>query len=110
MLDMTGALQQKAMQIFYIVTPVFLLAAFNIIRALYRMMDRERHPIYKKLRAFGDADEALLSINQEMSNEVIQVKNYYVTPSWIIRQNWFALKIARNYFEPDEVYDLDKVF
>lgn len=45
-----------------------------------------------------------------MSDEVIRVKNYYVTPSWIMRQNWFTLKIARNYFEPDEVYDLDKVF
>lgn len=110
MLDMTGALQKKVTQIFYIMTPVFLFAVFNLIRALYRMMDRERHPVYKKLRTFGDADEAALSINQEMSNEVIQVKNYYVTPSWIIRQNWFTLKIARNYFEPDEVYDLDKVF
>lgn len=110
MLDMTGALQQKVTQIFYIMAPVFLFAAFNLIRAMYRMMDRERHPIYKKLRTFGDADEAALSINQEMSNEVIQVKNYYVTPSWIIRQNWFTLKIARNYFEPDEVYDLNKVF
>ncbi|MFL1676377.1 hypothetical protein ABEV00_00620 [Paenibacillus thiaminolyticus] len=110
MLDMTGALQQKVTQIFYTVTPVFLFAGFNMIRAMYRMTDRERHPIYKKLRTFGDADEAALSINQEMSNEVVQVKNYYVTPSWIIRQNWFTLKIARNYFEPDEVYDLDKVF
>lgn len=45
-----------------------------------------------------------------MSDEVIRVKNYYVTLSWIMPQNWFTLKIARNYFEPDEVYDLDKVF
>ena len=110
MLDMTGALQERARQIFYTVIPVLLFAAFNMIRALYRMMDRERHPIYKKLRTFGNADEAVLSINQEMSDEVIRVKNYYVTPSWIMRQNWFTLKIARNYFEPDEVYDLDKVF
>lgn len=44
MLDMTGALQERAKQIFYTVIPVFLFAAFNMIRALYRMMDRSDTP------------------------------------------------------------------
>lgn len=105
MLDTTGLLEKNMNALLSMCSPFLILFLINIARYLNRISHPTKHKIYKRLQAFGDVEQVTNNINAEMDKAQIHHKHYYVTPSWIIREDLFTIKIAKNYGKETNVLE-----
>lgn len=74
-----------------------LLAAFGVwrlIRTLSWILDRNKHPLRKKLASYGDYDVISGQINNEIP-EAIKYGDMRVTESWMFRKSFYDLAVIR---------------
>jgi hypothetical protein len=96
MMDSTGVLEENVSSLLFLCSPFAIVFFINVIRYFIRLLLPDRHPIMRRIRKLGDKAEIIEEIDQEMPNAKVMYKKYRVTEHWIVRQDTFTTKIARN--------------
>jgi hypothetical protein len=73
--------------------PFYVLAWWNIIRAIRRMGRCERHPIVQRLARYGTPAEVAQSIDAQVKDRanVLMRHGFISTPAWLLRPTTFGL-------------------
>lgn len=73
---------------FAFVAGFFLLGSWNLMNAIKRMTDHDKHPIWKALSRFGNAKTIASEINQEVTTDgVFKLGPAMITKNWLFA-NW----------------------
>ncbi len=75
--------------------PLLLLIVWNLKKWIARNNDRSSHPIYKKLRSYGEPEQLSFEIENEIAQASSFIASVLITRSWIFVPSSFGLKIAR---------------
>lgn len=72
-------------------------AISNIVKAIKRFQNSERHPLLESLSRFsGSAQNHINSIEKEMQNAIYSRKNIIITKTWMILPTFFGINIFHN--------------
>jgi hypothetical protein len=105
-LNTTGALESNISALVSMSTPFLVIFVINMLRYLFRRLAPSRHPIYRKLRKFGEVDHVAAEMNEEMPGALALHKIYRVSEHWITREDTFTLKVARNHGKDTNVLEM----
>jgi hypothetical protein len=75
--------------------PVLLLVAWNLKKWMMRNADRSNHPIYKKLRSYGEPEQLRVEIENEMAQQPLSISPALITRAWVFVPFFFGLKMSR---------------
>jgi hypothetical protein len=106
MLDMTGALQENVSALLFLCSPFAIVFVINLLRYFFRVLIPDKHPIYRRIRKLGDKHEVTEGINREMPEANILYKKYRVSEHWIVREDTFTVKIAKNHGKETNVLQM----
>jgi hypothetical protein len=75
--------------------PLVLFAAWNVLRALARVLHPEKHPLVSQLARLGPPQEVASAIQQEVSREAPRASAGcpIATRSWLLKPTWFGLEV-----------------
>lgn len=75
---------------------VIIINLFNILRAIKYSKFPEEHKVYKKLMQYGNADEVINSIEEELTYDSFpNNKKLYVLKSWIVSSKGFSVDVNK---------------
>lgn len=75
---------------------IIIISIINILRCIKYINCPEKHKIYKKLMKYGNAHEAINSIEEELPYDLFQNnKNIYFLKSWILSPKLFSLGVNK---------------
>ena len=95
MLDTTGFRGTGYVGLVFLV-PLVLLASWNIMKAVRRMLDSSNHPIVRQLARFGDTADVSRSIDAEANSPAVtRVGTVTITQSWILQPSAFNLEVRK---------------
>ena len=78
-----------------IVTPIFLIALWNLVKGAKRLADQTKHPIVVNLAKMGSPEQLAPAIDAEMAANHQVTGKVHVTRSWLCRQTGFGLDLFR---------------
>jgi hypothetical protein len=73
--------------------PLYIIAVWNIVKALRRMQRLERHPAVRYLAAYGEPAELAQSIDQELEKDRLRVSGVTLTSSWLLQPTTYSLHV-----------------
>jgi hypothetical protein len=104
-LDTTKVPSNSAYWWFGICAPLLLLFIWNIIKSLSRIVFPSSHPSIKGLSTFGNTNDIIDQIENEIQNKsyLAKIDDVIITKSWLIHSDWFSFN-AFNIFNIRWVY------
>jgi hypothetical protein len=87
----------------YALVPLLLggigICSWNIYQAKARSEDPRKHPVYKSLSRYGEADLMATNIDRELRThyniEELKTETTYITPAWLIHPQTYGLHVIQ---------------
>jgi hypothetical protein len=86
--------------------PMFLLACWLIAKVMRRRADAAAHPVIKAASRYGTLTDVSQQLDLEMQGAPQRIGGASITPSWVVLQKSFDLKLCRI---PDLIWAYKKV-